>query len=145
MTDDININSSISKVSHIHSEAADFLAHKLAEKGLPELISSHGNILFQLSKIHSMNMRELAKRINRDKSTTTVLVRKLEKFGLVEAVTDNMDKRNKIIRLTDKGKEYNNLTSNISKELIQTFYNGFTEEEQKQFVDFLKRIEENFQ
>ena len=141
---DDKINSSISKVSHIHSTAADFLAHKLADKGLPEFISSHGNILFQLSKNEAMNMGELAKRINRDKSTTTVLVRKLENFGLVEAVTDSNDKRNKFISLTEKGKEYNQLTANISQELINTFYKGFSEEEKEQFFNFLLRIEQNF-
>lgn len=139
-----SINSSISKVSHIHSEAADFLYHKLAEKGLPEFISSHGNILFQLSQNKSLTMGELAKKINRDKSTTTVLVRKLENAELVKTSSFADDKRTKIVTLTDKGKEYNQLTSSISKDLINTFYKGFSEQEKIQFFSFLERIEQNF-
>ena len=138
------INSSISKVSHIHSKAADFLEKKLSEKGLPQFSSSHGNILFQLSNNKSLTMGELAKKINRDKSTTTVLVRKLESLGLVESIPDEKDKRNKIIALTSKGQEYNSLTGSISKELITTFYKDFTEEEQILFYSFLERIEKNF-
>jgi len=143
MGEDISL--SISKVSHIHSSAAAFLAEELSARGLPELISSHGNILFQLSLKDSLTMGELAKKINRDKSTTTVLVRKLEKSDLICEKIDEKDKRNKIISLTQKGKEYNQITSNISKDLIKTFYNGFSEEEQKQFFAFLERIEANFE
>ena len=90
-------------------------------------------------------MGELAKKINRDKSTTTVLVRKLEKAGLVSEKTAEKDKRNKIISLTEKGREYNKITSNISDDLIQTFYKDFTPQEQEQFFNFLIRIEKNFE
>ena len=112
------INSSISMISHIHSEAAAFLVKKLAEKGLPELASSHGYILFQLSQNQPMTMGELTKKINRDKSTTTVLVRKLKNAGLIQVISDKSDKRNKILSLTEKGKECQQLTAEISKELI---------------------------
>jgi DNA-binding MarR family transcriptional regulator len=139
-----SINSSISKISHIHSEAADFLVQKLAEKGLPELASSHGNILFQLSQNQTMTMGELTKKINRDKSTTTVLVRKLKNAGLIQVLSDKNDKRNKILALTEKGTEYTQLTAEISKELVGTFYKGFSDEEKQQFFEFLKRIEKNF-
>ena len=139
-----SINSSISKISHIHSEAAAFLVQKLAEKGLPELASSHGNILFQLSQNQTMTMGELARNINRDKSTTTVLVRKLQNAGLVQITSDHTDRRNKILSLTEKGNEYNKLTAEISQELIQTFYKDFSDTEKQQFFSFLKRIEENF-
>ena len=138
------INSSISMISHIHSEAAAFLVQKLAEKGLPELASSHGNILFQLSQNQTMTMGELARNINRDKSTTTVLVRKLQNAGLVQITSDHTDRRNKILSLTEKGNEYNKLTAEISQELIQTFYKDFSDTEKQQFFSFLKRIEENF-
>lgn len=138
------VDNSISKFSHIHSITADFLAKKLQEKGLPEFVSSHGNILFQLSVQEKMKMGELAEKINRDKSTTTVLVRKLEKDGLIQIEADVLDKRNRYISLTEKGKEYNNLTRDLSKELQDTFYQGFSDKEKEQLYKFLTRIEKNF-
>ncbi len=90
-------------------------------------------------------MGELAKKINRDKSTTTVLVRKLKKAGLVSEQTAAKDKRNKIITLTEKGQEYNKITADISDNLIKTFYKDFTPQEQEQFFNFLIRIEKNFE
>ena len=141
---DTSINKSISKVSHIHTMAQDFLTEKLSQKGLDNFASSHGNILFQLSLTDSMKMNELAERINRDKSTTTVLVQKLIKAGLVEVKNSEDDKRSKIISLTSKGREYNNQTSDISSDLISTFYTDFTQEEKEKFFNFLCRIEQNF-
>ena len=90
-------------------------------------------------------MGELSKKINRDKSTTTVLVRKLKEAGLVSEQTAEKDKRNKIITLTEKGREYNKITADISDDLIQTFYTDFTPQEQEQFFNFLIRIEKNFE
>ncbi len=140
----MEINSSISLLSHIHSQAADFLISKLKEKGLPDFASSHGNILFQLSKNGHMPMGELARNINRDKSTTTVLVRKLEQAGLVRSEPDESDKRSRILFLTDEGAKYTEAMSGISGELISTFYNGFSKEEKIAFVGFLERIKDNF-
>ena len=107
---DLQINSAVSKISLIHTLSADFLSRRLKEKGFDEFASSHGNILFQLSKNEKIKMKQLAEKINRDKSTTTVLVRKLESLGLVKEEPDLNDKRNKIISLTEKGAEYNQIT-----------------------------------
>ena len=89
-------------------------------------------------------MKELAAKINRDKSTTTVLVRKLEQDGLVTTTPSENDRRNKILTLTEKGTEYNTLMKKLSKELQTKFYNGFSDEEIECFGSFLKRIENNF-
>ena len=81
-------------------------------------------------------MKELAAKINRDKSTTTVLVRKLAQEGLVSAVPSPEDRRNKILTLTPKGAEYNSLMQKLSKELLAKFYKGFSEEEINDFVNY---------
>ena len=138
-------NTSISQVSHIHSLTADFLKKRLAQNGFDDFASSHGNILFQLSINKAITMKELAAKINRDKSTTTVLVRKLEQEGLVTATIDSSDKRNKILTLTEKGTEYNALMKKLSKELLSKFYKDFSDKEIEQFSEFLNRIEKNFE
>lgn len=134
----------ISLISHIHSDAASFLQVRLQEKGLPDLVSSHGNILFQLSLVEKLTMSILAKKINRDKSTTTVLAKKLEKEGYVIRESSAEDNRVTFVRLSDKGREYTKITNDISKELINTCYTGFSREEQEQLYTLLKRVEQNF-
>ena len=122
-------DTSIAKVSQIHSLTADFLKKRLSERGFDDFASSHGYILYQL---------------NINKSTTTVLVRKLEQAGLVKVSVDENDKRNRILSLTPKGAEYNQMTQELSQELLATFYKGFDEQEKEEFCRFLDRIKRNF-
>ncbi len=137
-------DTSIAKVSQIHSLTAEFLKKRLAECGFDDFASSHGYILYQLSVHADITMKELAGKINRDKSTTTVLVRKLEQAGLVKIKIDPADKRNKLLSLTDKGAEYNQMTQKLSHELMETFYKGFSQKEKEEFCAFLERIKANF-
>lgn len=51
----------------------------------------------------SMILSELAGRINREKNTTTVLVRKLKDHGYVECRKSLEDRRKTIVTLTEKG------------------------------------------
>ncbi len=141
----MDVNSSISLLSHIHTITADFITEKLKERGFPDFASSHGNILFQLSVNEKMTMGELSEKINRDKSTTTVLVRKLEAEGFITGEADPADKRSRIIYLTAKGKQFNNTAMELSKELLGTFYKGFTDEEKESFFQSLLKIKQNFQ
>ena len=140
----MDVNSTISLLSNIHSITADCLTEKMKERGYPDFASSHGNILFQLSVNKKMTMGELTEKINRDKSTTTVLVRKLEKDGFITGEADPVDKRTRIIYLTEKGKHFNKTARELSKELLDTFYKGFTEEEKLSFFNALIKIKENF-
>ena len=140
----MDVNSSISLLSNIHTITADFLIEKLKERGFPDFASSHGNILFQLSVNEKMTMGELAEKINRDKSTTTVLVRKLESEGFITGEPDPSDKRSRIIFLTEKGKQFNTIAMELSKDLLDTFYKDFTEEEKSTFLGFLLKIKNNF-
>jgi len=140
----MDVNSSISLLSNIHTITADFIIEKLKERGYPDFASSHGNILFQLSVNEEMTMGELSEKINRDKSTTTVLVRKLESEGFITGKPDPADKRSRIIYLTAKGKQFNQTAMDLSKDLLETFYRGFSEEEKQTFFQALMRIKDNF-
>jgi len=139
-----DIRQSMSLVSRIHSAAADFLIKRLAEKGLPDFASSHGFILFQLSAKDALSMKELAEKINRDKSTATVLVRKLERDGFVKTAPSPGDARSKLVSLTRKGKRYNDVTAELANDLLKIFYKGFSDAEKKNACSYLLRIAENF-
>ena len=138
-----DVSSAISLISHTHSVAADFLQQKMQAEGLPSLVSSHGFILFCLSKQNKLLLGELAEKINRDKSTTTVLVRKLEEEAFVYIERDAADSRKRHVCLTEKGKAYNAVTSHISQELLATCYDGFSVPEKTQFTALLERVHQN--
>ena len=89
-------------------------------------------------------MKELAAKINRDKSTATVLVRKLERDGFVKTAPAPEDARSKLVSLTRKGKRYNDVTAELANDLLKIFYKGFSETEKKNAFTYLTRIAENF-
>lgn len=135
------IDSVMSLISHIHSKSADFTNNRLSKNG--NFVSSHGFILFLLSENGTLTMGELSKRINRDKSTTTVLIKKLSEEGLVMTENDASDSRKKLISLTEKGKEYKKLTSGISQQLRDSCLKNFTDEEKTTLLCLLEKMNSN--
>lgn len=133
----------LSLISHVHAVSADFTNKRLAAKG--DLVSSHGYILFLLSQKGKLTMSEISELINRDKSTTTVLVRKLKETELVKAENSKEDGRTTLISLTAKGKRYNELTASISKKLLDTCYKGFSKDEKETLLKLLAKVNDNLE
>lgn len=134
----------ISKISHIHSLCADFLRVELNKTGFPNLASSHGFILFLLSQNETLTMREISEKINRDKSTTTQLIKKLESLGYVRTSSSPEDSRIKLVKLTPQGIKYNDTTSAISDRLKDRFFTGLSDSEISKLEATLDKISENF-
>ncbi len=140
---DYTVSSVLSLISKIHSATADFLCERMKERGLPDFVTSHGFILFVLSKYKQMSFGELSEKINRDKSTTTVLVKKLEKSGLVEIKKCGKDNRRKYVFLTEKGEDYNCVTEKLSDELLETSYKNFSSDEKNTLLYLLEKLHTN--
>lgn len=138
-------NSILSLISRIHTQSQNFLQKKLSSLGLSQMATSHGNILFCLSRQESLSVGELSQKINRDKSTTTALIKKLEQAGLVEQKKDPSDSRKKQICLTAQGKQYTKKTDLLSARLITQSWQNFTAPEKQQLVTLLTRLSKNLE
>ncbi len=137
-----NINSVISLISRIHTQTAEFTNKMLSDYNF---VSSHGFILFLLSETPEMSMGEIAKKINRDKSTTTVLIRKLIEENLIKSKPSSKDSRKKIISLTEEGKKYNSFTSEISNKLLTICYKNFSPKEKETLLKLLEKMRLNIE
>ena len=138
-----DVSTVLSLISRIHTQSQEFLQKKMTGDNIRDLVTSHGFILYNLSKTPKMNLTELTQKINRDKSTTTALIKKLLKYNLVALVKDDKDSRKKYIMLTEEGKKYNELTANISAQLLQTCYKDFTDNEKEALLQLLTKISNN--
>ena len=141
---DFSKSNIISKISHVHSLCKDFLKSELNKQGLPDLTSSHGHILYLLSQTDFLTMQEIAKKINRDKSTTTVLIKKLENLGLVKTSQSPSDSRVKCVSLSPLGVEYNRHTQEISQSLKTRFFSGLSQADAETLDTLLDKIKNNF-
>ena len=76
-------------------------------------------------------------------NTLTTMVKKLEEQGLVTIQPCTQDKRKKYISLTDLGWTQKEIGDRVSKELGEIFYQGFSDEEIREFEAYQERIISN--
>ena len=132
-------------ISRTKGHMIKFIENKLKANNLSELIPTHGNILTALyESTEKMTMKEISKKIGKDKSTVTSLVRKLETLGYVQKEVSSIDKRNTYILLTSKGKELEPTFNSISAQVKETAYKDFSQEEKEEFLRLLRKLNNNF-
>ncbi len=132
-------------ISRTKGHMIKFIENKLKLNNLTDLIPSHGNILTALyESTEKMTMKEISKKIGKDKSTVTSLVRKLETLGYVKKEVSAIDKRNTYILLTEKARDLEPTFNSISDQVKETAYKDFTQEEKEEFLRLLKKLSSNF-
>ena len=90
-------------------------------------------------------MQEIAKKIHRTKPTTTVLVDKLEKFGLVKREKSNEDSRCTKVLLTRAGMAFKDEFKRISEDLNNKVYKNLTTAEALTFEALLEKVRDNLE
>lgn len=107
----------------------EYIEKLLKDNGLNGIVPSHGGILLNLYHDKSLSMQELAVRIKRTKATTTVLVNKLEKLGLVSRSKSEKDSRVSLVTLTQKAMDYEELFNRIGEEINRKVIKNLSEDE----------------
>jgi DNA-binding MarR family transcriptional regulator len=80
------------------------LHRRIAQRGHPEVRAPHGNV-FGFLDDDGNQVSELARRAQITKQSMAELVAHLERHGYVERVPDPKDRRAKLVRPTDRGRE----------------------------------------
>ncbi|GAV21842.1 MarR family winged helix-turn-helix transcriptional regulator [Carboxydothermus pertinax] len=140
----MDTNNVISLISSIREKANRFIMRELNNRGIKGIVTSHGDILVALFKNNVLTMKEIAEKIDRDKSTVTALVDKLVDFGYVKKERDPADSRVILVSLTDLGKQLQPDFEDISRKLIDVAFRGISPEEREALVKILIKIKENF-
>lgn len=132
-------------ISRAKAHMIKFIENKLVENKLFDIIPSHGNILTALYESNrKLTMKEISKKIGKDKSTVTSLVNRLINLGYVEKEKCSIDKRITYIGLTQKARDIEDTFNFISSQVKETAYSNFTEEEKQEFLRLLKKVSTNF-
>ena len=84
-------------------------------------------------------MQEIAEKIHGDKSTVTVLVRRLEQVGLVRRSADWRDRRRTQVALTDSGRSLRRPLLATHERLQRSFSAGLSQTEQAQLISRMAR------
>ena len=76
-------------------------------------------------------------------NTLTSMIKKLKDQGLVTVKPCTQDKRRKFVCLTELGWAQKTIGERVSKELGEIFYQGFSDQEIREFEEYQERIISN--
>lgn len=100
-------------------------------------------VLMAIEDDEKLNIKKLGERVFLDFGTLTPLLKKLEKKNYVIRTREEQDERNLQISLTERGKDIQNVLSDISQSVFNEF--NITQEETQNLVEDLQNfVTKNF-
>lgn len=100
-------------------------------------------ILMELSENEYHSQKEIAAAMKVSTATIAIALKKLEKNGYINKITDEEDNRLNIIVITEKGRNVVEMSRQLFDDIDSTMFEGFSHEEKKNFINMLDRIEDN--
>jgi DNA-binding MarR family transcriptional regulator len=114
----------------------------LKDSGI-EINPAQGRIMFALWQQDGISINELAKRTQLGKSTLTSMLDRLEKGGFLKRVPSREDRRKILIKRTKKDRAMEAKYVEVSQQMTELYYKGFTKSEIGRFENDLTRILNN--
>ena len=111
----------------------------LLENGI-EISGGQGRILFVLWKEDHLTISEISEKTSLAKNTVSVVINGMVNKGIVARNINPQNRRQTIISLTEYAKNLQEKYEVVSEQMNSLFYQGFTENEQEQFEQYLARI-----
>ena len=100
-------------------------------------------LLMELYRNPNCSQVGLAEKFDVSAAAIAVSLKKLEKGGYITRLADEADNRINQVSVTEKGKEVIHKSFLIFEETDRCFFDGFTDEEMAQFLDFMERAYKN--
>lgn len=115
----------------------------LIRSGIEEFNGAQGRILYVLWQEDGLPIVELSRRTGLAKTTLTSMLDRLEKGDFVRREYDHTDRRQIRIGLTDRARSLQDKYNEVSDEMSEIFYRGFSDDEIRDFEGKLNRILQN--
>lgn len=104
------------------------------------LTSGQFAVLEALYHKGDLSVGEVQEKVLTTSGTIPVIVRNLEKEGLLEKTTDEKDKRRFILHITEKGRDLMDLAYPENEKVIISMMDIWTKEEQDQILNYMKKF-----
>ncbi len=132
-------------IAKIHQIAGRVFARKLKERSILDMNPARGRILFVLWEKDGIPVQELANRTGLEPSTLTRMLDRLEELGHIRRSAETGDRRKVLIHLTNPHQDLRPLYDEVSAEMTDLFYRGFSPSEVVLFESCLERILTNLE
>lgn len=112
----------------------------LTQKNIDAFNGSQGRILYVLWQQDGIPISELSRETGLAMTTLTGMLDRMEKSGLVRRNRSDTDRRKILIYLTENSKTLKDDYNDVTKEISDIYYKGFSEDDILQFEVYLRRI-----
>lgn len=116
----------------------------LEEAGAHGITTSQYGAMLVLSQIEGLDIVGLGRRLGTDRSTSALVISKLEAAGWVKAEISDLDRRRKLLSLTDAGREVLEALSGPARAARERLLSAFTPDEAGAFLTLLDKLVSTF-
>ena len=117
----------------------------LSEKNIDAFNGPQGRILYVLWQEDGIPIKVLSDRCGLAITSLTTMLERMEHQGLIQRVQGTADKRKTLLYLTAKAHALKPEYDEVSTQMGQIYYQGFSEEEILRFEDYLDRVHKNLE
>ncbi|MDO4193200.1 MAG: radical SAM mobile pair system MarR family transcriptional regulator [Erysipelotrichaceae bacterium] len=117
----------------------------LSERNIDAFNGAQGRILYVLWQEDGVPIKTVSDQCGLAITSLTTMLERMEKQGLITRIQDPSDKRKTLLYLTDKARSLKNDYDEVSNQMGDIYYRGFSEEEIRQFEGFLDRVRNNLE
>ncbi len=139
----VSQNNFLYTLTRIRMRLFAYLEAALAENGITDISPSCGHILFILDRKGPLALQELARFAEKDKSTVSSVVKRLEDSGYVVKVRGKDDGRSVKIRLTARAKKIKPVIGQISTAMNERLFSGLNREDKNRLFELIGRVCDN--
>ena len=117
--------------------------HILSEKNIDAFNGAQGSLLYILWQEDGIPIRELSRPSGLAVTSLTGMLDRMEAAGLIYRDRGDKDRRKILIFLTDNARSLEKGYNEVTEEIENIYYKGFSEEEIDQCEKYLQRIFHN--
>ena len=117
----------------------------LSERNIDAFNGAQGRILYVLWQEDGVPIKTVSDQCGLAITSLTTMLERMEKQGLITRIQDPSDKRKTLLFLTDKARSLKNDYDEVSNQMGDIYYRGFSEEEIRQFEGYLDRVRNNLE
>lgn len=132
----------MSQIRHLSERVWDRM---LKECGVDVFNGAQGRILYVLWEHGTITITQIGSLTSLAKTTLTSMLDRMEAGGLIERIPDPQNRRQILISVTERAKEYRKKYDWISDRMSEVFYGGFSAAEIEDFEGKLRRIVRNLE
>lgn len=132
-------------ISRIKQTGTRLFDQILTQADIDAFNGAQGRILYVLWQQDGISISSLSGQTSLANTTLTSMLDRMEAAGLILRKPSPNDRRVILILLTDKARSLKKDYDRLSQQMNEMYYQGFTEEEVRQFEGYLQRVLNNLE